>query len=537
MSMIRQKSQAELSEQLASVEPAILFSTEAGHDLSLSDFARYKTIHGKFCMGVFFDRSDPESAKQHLAEAYSDLRGDAEKSERDFLEFGGPFAAALRKVRKQEDKKLKNKQESFIKHSTVAPQEREEAEKRLIANTIDLTGEPEQSLIENLFPSGNWLLHSTGAEQIVKCLDSGQIKTTATLVSEDSRNLDKSVGGSFGVSWNFNEAEIVLGDPRHYAGFMADPETLLEKQGGMLAVPAKSCFNEVQYYGSEPDTIYEIRDLETLYGIINTLIPDLELMNASLLGEKVLQQFAQGDPNLLKHMTSRLATLQTLLANPPYSPQELRKAYIAKNGSGIIFSSVINKMKPGSSLLVMLQAMADGKFGEQTQQALQGNVPNTINAAWMTAIKPSVDGFLKDFDAQMRQMTTGVGHSSAVNIENVVFYCPKKDYESWLKVLAASKHIPRGIIVYDGSRMRARAGFADGSLDNDGQTHFQAQLQQITDPEKKLDWNSFFVNNQSSRNHTESHYLVHGSETATAGVMILQNGRPAIKSLDDIDED
>lgn len=531
---IRQKSPAEISEQFLSLPPE---SVNLSNGSDVSDSVRYRLAQEGYLGSMMLNRSDPQIAETALFRAMDILQSGPTNL---FLKrsSGKGIPAALNRLRQKQDSDFSSTIDTLGRDNEVDEEIYEQNRKTLAENTLRLDQEPDDKKKKMLFPSGNWLLHSADTETIVKILANGRIRSTASLVNEDPENLKSSKGGSFGVSWNMNSVVVLLGSARHLAGFMADPSTVLAKQSGILAIPQKSTFNEVQYFFSEPDDIYGIRDAENLYDISNFLFNDYGALVAWLSGMSGVKQYTGGNQQVAYEYMERVEQLGTMLASGKYEPDFLRKHYIInKANGGIRFSSIVGKLSPNEINLVFLQSVADGAFGQDLSKLIDGKLPKKIESSWVRGLQPAFDKLIKDTDKTMAELTETVGKDSNVDIENTVFYCSAKDYDKWIDAIARLPKIPLGVVVYSDPEIRVQSGFVDGALENNGKRKLQTALSTLNHGENVKDWDNFFPNGRPKTN-SNSHYTVDRVEAAQAGVMALDiNGRLEIKSLNDIDDE
>ena len=103
---------------------------------------------------------------------------------------------------------------------------------------------PEQAkTLRESFPSGNFLLHTASVNESILIIESGQILSSIEIAKKRGEAWGR--GGRAGISFNMNDVRVLTGDEKHFIGFLADPELILD-QNHKLALPKDAATYEVQ---------------------------------------------------------------------------------------------------------------------------------------------------------------------------------------------------------------------------------------------------------------------------------------------------
>lgn len=225
-----------------------------------------------------------------------------------------------------------------------------------------------EQIVEGLFPSGNYFLHSTDTDSILSIFSDGRIKATIGFESPDDR-AEKSMGGTFGVSGNYNHVSNILGSPRHLAGFIADPQVVLQNQGGYFAPPSKACWNEVQYFPANEDPLHimQLRDAETHMEITRVVFEEAGLYHAIVTGDhSVFEAFPPEEIHNIR--TSYRNSMQILKSNPNILTRAYRLGINGKFRFTEMLGADDENVTPFS---VLVAAAAEGAFGDDIASSLK----------------------------------------------------------------------------------------------------------------------------------------------------------------------
>lgn len=117
----------------------------------------------------------------------------------------------------------------------------------------------QKELLRKNFPSGNYLLHTTGVNEALMVIDSGLI--LSSLEISKRMNASWGRGGFEGISFNTNDVRVLNGDTNHFMGFLVDPLFALN-DNTKLSVPDSAAKFELQLV---PRSYYRGRVRRAIY--------------------------------------------------------------------------------------------------------------------------------------------------------------------------------------------------------------------------------------------------------------------------------
>ncbi len=516
--MIKPKPPIELLHNVIdSAQPSIV---NFGYTPAADDeHARYNNaFHGLVSRYIGAFTANPEDLGQDIKAAAEEVA--------DLLGNRGPllgYVAAMREGVQVSESLFRNSLDS-IRSDNKGEGTRQSREEELRNNTIDLV-HPDKELVSRLFPSGNWLLHSTNTERISAIVNRGAILPTITLARSVS-TAEHSKGGSFGLSYNFNQLGVLVGTPRHEAGFMADPGTILAA-GGILAVPFKSTRFEVQYYNAPEEKLQDIRDLELSIGALNGVAE----IGANI-SRATMDMYGQDDDKTLiesdkMHAAEIVESIATMLENPA----EIRKCFIVSPKGNFEFSSMVF-MAEAAGTSAVIQAALDGHFGMELQSLMQSTLNQRgVAAAIVGPANKVYEKISESYSAAYKEMDKLVSEKTIARTNDMLFYCSKRDYELWVKALSKSPNMPRGIVVYNVPDLRTSTTFNSDAL-HPARDQFSQQLESLRS-EKATEWNTLFDDVPKVRPDTR--HIMDFLQTGIAGFLSFENGQLVQKTIDDIE--
>ncbi len=522
------KSEAELVSQFLSIPP---------DDLELGHLNNSRYMHAYNEIGMRMESADPDTgtALREIAEADNDILADNTPYDlsKNIIKKSTNYLTGLKKARLKSENKFRGVLNGAVRVSgDVNPQVVENRIAYLQDNTLhfgDRILDQEQQ-VSVLFPSGNYFLHATETASILEILKDGKIRATVGFDEKD--RMDRTNGGSFGVSGNYNNVANILGTFGHLAGFIADPQTVLENQNGYFAPSSKTCWDELQYLPSNEDPLHimRIRDAET----------HIEEAAAALQQAMICYEAMSGNPEVLASIPPDAvyqmqygfsASMKLQESNPDL----LTRSYRTTAKGDFRFTEMMGHDGENvSPLSVIVGAGLEGAFGSEVAELLQQHGGNKLDLRLFEILEPIYTHLSEQTDLLYKSVASEVGSTSAIQVENTLFYCPEKDYKKWLDVIARMPHQPRGIVTYVSREVRTPAAFALALPDNGGPS-LSNQLSAVKS-DKTINWLDIF--DEPPKQKQNNHFLIQPREANLAGVLTLDNnGSLVVRSLDDLDDD
>jgi len=400
------------------------------------------------------------------------------------------YLDAIRAKRKEQERLFKDPINEYLAaHEVETTTEKAELDK-LLERTVDITTltDVEVARLAQDFPSGNFVYHGTGTEQLVKILESGVLANARALYERENEaakaegreaEIIRRNSGFEGVSWSMNGIDALPGDRYHLAGFVAAPEAILNDTQ-QLAVPSRPAPNEVLQISAEVDanefydakTQFELYRNPGMFGETNSAFDNL--FSVSIWENEENRQF-RDEPMLYQ-------ARRGLLARPNYQDQ-LRTLYSVDESGKIrldpdLLQQIDNEIPVAA---VWLQAAIDTGRLKGTQFA-DKELPEIIDELNSDNFKDLLDLSKQDwqeYEAVLDEAEKLAGNVE-VPVESMYFVAPRKDAEAWLKVMARSPHKPAGILLYDDKKVRLE-NFA--SLHRGDHAKLTRELQTAINPE------------------------------------------------------
>lgn len=374
------------------------------------------------------------------------------------------FLATIRDKRREQERLFKEPIEEYISDHEIEAGPEAFAIIQLLERTVDIATltKTEEDKVSRDFPSGNFVYHGTGTEQLVKILDSG-VLANAKALNEREDAAAKAEGretegvrcnsGFEGVSWSMNGIDALPGDRYHMAGFIAAPEVIIG-DSMQLAVPSRPAPNEVLQISAEVDAneFYDAKTQVELYrrpgmfGEANSVFDSL--VSVSIWQNEEHRQ-SNDEPMLYK-------AKRDLRAQPDYQSR-LRELYSAGDGGKIRLDPDLLQQADSEIPVaaVWLQAAIDTGRLRGTQFA-DKELPAVIEELNSENIKILIDSSRQDCEPYetILDQAEKVSGNVEIPVENMYFVAPRKDADAWLRVMARSEHKPAGIILYDEHNVR-----------------------------------------------------------------------------------
>jgi len=449
------------------------------------------------------------------------------------------YLDAIRDKRKEQERLFKDPIGEYIEgHKVDNDTEKAEVDK-LLERTVDITTltEAEVAKISHDFPSGNFVYHGTGTEQLVKILDSGSLSNAKALYEREDEaakaegrdaGIVRRNSGFEGVSWSMNGIDALPGDRYHLAGFVAAPEAVLA-DNQQLAVPSRPAPNEVLQISSEIDAskFYDAKTQLELYrnpgmfGESNSVFDNL--VSISFWEKEESRQF-RDEPMLYQ-------AKRGVLAQPEYQAK-LRELYSVTEDGKIrldpdLLQQVDNEVPVAA---VWIQAAIDTGRLKGTQFA-DKELPIIIDELNGENIKELLGSSRQDWEqseAILDEAEKAAGNVE-VPVESMYFVAPRKDAEAWLKVMARSPHKPAGILLYDDKKVRLE-NFA--SLHRGDHTELTTELQAAIKPDNEdyLDYAEVLGTEFSDDMRTgHKHQVIAEKHLSNRGAIKKVNGKLVIE--------
>lgn len=410
------------------------------------------------------DKGESAAARMAYAAAQNERYGYAidearEKAAQDLKKSG--YIDAVRQSRQDQERRYKDPIDKYIKDHEISV-DKERAELDLILETVIDTGtltEKESMEMSRVFPSGNFMYHGAGTEQLVGMLDSGALmnfkalqERENTLAASEGREPDmlRRNSGYEGVSWSMNTIDGLPGDRYHLAGFMVAPEVALGTDQ-QLAIPSRPAPSEVLQISAEVDAsaLYDAKTQVELYrdfgmlGESNSVFSNL-LAVAKL--RKGQSEGLQGEPMLYSAKNEA----------PEYQEQ-LRSLYtITDRGNIRLNPDLLQQTGEQTPVAaVWLRAAIDtGRFsGTHLEGKELSVVIDELDEATCRELISMGRQDSEQYEKLLEQSDSTAG-SIEVPVEDMYFVAPRKDAETWLRVLARSAHKPAGVVLYDDKKVR-----------------------------------------------------------------------------------
>ncbi len=400
------------------------------------------------------------------------------------------YLHAIREKRREQERLFKDPISEYVKNHDLVDDIENEQFQLLLKDTVDLTAltSDELTRLSHDFPSGNFLYHGSGTEQLIRIIDSGTLMNARALYERENKvsqmegrdtQLVKRNSGYEGISWSMNGIDALPGPRFHSAGFVAAPEAVLG-DNQQLAVPSRPAPNEVlQMSGSiEATKFYDAKTQLELYrdtGIfseINSVFGNLSALNK--WQTEADRQFSN-EPMLYK-------VKNDLLSQPDYQ-KKLRDFYTVESDGKIRLSPDLLQQTDNEIPVaaVWLQAAIDtGRLGE-TQFAGQ-ELSEIIAKLDAENVKDLLSLSRQDWQIYEHVLDEAekMDGNIEVSVENMWFVAPRKDAYMWFKVFARSQHKPAGILLYDDKKVRLENFASSHRGDHAELTH---ELQQAIMPD------------------------------------------------------
>ncbi|MEI6266366.1 MAG: hypothetical protein WCP14_00530 [bacterium] len=427
------------------------------------------------------------------------------------------YVANLRRKRAQREREISKVINSFIKERPL----KSEFEKAEIAKldeiTYDLSEARNKEKFAQLFPGGNFLIHTTEVTSALKILESGALMNTCALDIRESETATKedripkrikANSGYEGISWNLNQIGALPGDRFHLVGLMAAPKDILGTET-QLTIPSRPApYELIQIEKSiNPNQFYDQKNqYELQYQPFTSYSVRANLIDAYIYNPE--NEFSDGGP-LKKYIDN--------LRNDP--TEELRSQYEVRNGHFWINPELVQQesekqIAPGA---VYLQFLLDtGRLKSHELLSKAESVADIFRMLDNQEVRQYITNC--NYTDLSKAKEDFEGQDSSVgpiedSLADIFILVPRKDKKIWQKMIVASGNIPKGIIVYNDTTVRLEDFASKHEGDMDALT---GQLSSVIKPTKGyLDYEQDIL----GREITDDVYTGHAHHVLKEGII------------------
>lgn len=101
--------------------------------------------------------------------------------------------------------------------------------------------------VEDMFPNGDFLLHTTSVEAAEAIINCGTLYSSRDGLEKGVVNPETRNNGTLAVSWSLNDVWAMPGTLYHINGFLASPHEVVTNKRQKLFVPTDAAYAEVQH--------------------------------------------------------------------------------------------------------------------------------------------------------------------------------------------------------------------------------------------------------------------------------------------------
>jgi len=307
------------------------------------------------------------------------------------------------------------------------------------------------------FPSGNFLFHGTTVRGMAGIIESGELSNFKKLYEAEQKkaeeegrrpNLLRRNSGYEGISWSFNAVDALPGTRYHLAGFLTSPESALSKDS-QLVIPSRPAPFELLQVSSELESrrYYELKVQDEILG------PGNGLSDTSIIANLIFYEMSLGKNtgSVVKEFLSKKTELSELVSL-------LKSNYSVTEDGGIKFSPELSQQKGEvlPPLLVWMQAIID--TGRITQvegfqdctdvyQVFQRISPDNYKSFFLEMKRDS-----RRIQNELQRYEESIS-SLEIDLSQMYLVVPDTDVEDYLRLLAINGKRPKGILVYESSKV------------------------------------------------------------------------------------
>lgn len=295
----------------------------------------------------------------------------------------------------------------------------------------------------------NFLYHGSTVERLEKILQTGGIKNGVALLEDDPNiNAFDLNSGFEGVSWSLDAIDALPGTRGHIAGFLAAPEDILASDE-QLVIPSRPAPYEVLQVNGEigAEELYQLKNQYETWGDGSASLGEKNSVHGNLMRMLMYQEGHRffGDSKVYQYGGDTLA-------------EEMRKYFKFDEEQNVVWDVDIYQKSEIPPALPWFQSLLDrGSLQRAGYEGLE-KVEDVIELAkhdkdFLRRLVATVSYTRKPIEEAYEQ---AVERARAIRIspEEMYFVTSHQDLESWLKVMARTGAMPKGILLYDDNQVK-----------------------------------------------------------------------------------
>lgn len=323
----------------------------------------------------------------------------------------------------------------------LTPEEEQRAEV-LRERVIEMT-ELEDGVLAGEFPSATFLYHGSTVPRIEKIFATGALKNGAALVEDNPATSAFDLNsGAEGISWSLNGIDAMPGTRGHLAGFLAAPEDVLNGEEKMV-IPSRPAPYEVLQVSEmvEPEKFYAIKQQAETWGD-----------GSVSLGER-----ANIDSNLMRMLMHKEG--DQFFGSSVYeysgdtSAEELRKYFQINDAGKVVWDVDMHQQGGLPPALPWFQSLIDRGILQRNNYEGLDEVEKVVAEArrdqeflrrLLATARTEAKPVLSEYDELL-----SAAEAVRVPVEKMYFVASHEDLDDWIKVMARTGAMPKGILLYD----------------------------------------------------------------------------------------
>ena len=362
--------------------------------------------------------------------------------------------------------------------------------------------------METDFADGNFLFHSTGVDKALQILQSGFLVNSLALRKQGKAlNGATNNSGIEGISWSLNQISAMPGDRYHLVGFVSNIDSILANDM-QLTVPSRAAPYEVIQVGKDlsAQDFYAYKNQLELYedfgfGDKNSVLSNLIFLRS--------EADNQGD----KATIFPSMILEKLKSEPEFFLQEENlDQYYSFEGDSILLSEDLLQQTEIPTGLVFLRALI--KSGQLQALHRFSGVENLSQAVEVLRNKEAYDDFMNVFNKQIKKNSQEMNKFDgqikplAQPVSEMFFVVPDHDLSSWKEILSRCAQQPKGLLIYDGQKVRLENFASRHSGDHNQLTQILRQaIPAKSEAEGGLSYGQYFLQKDMATTGRTGHRL------------------------------